>query len=332
MHEVLAKLLEAHVAHELSNWHGEHLERTLRERVSALFRWFSTVELEEVVTRAQIGRVIERYVIELRVSGGITELTGEMSRLVYTSRAASDARLDQLLTAEMYEEFADKVLALDGVRRTLIELIAQSSTAQTISARLLARAVLDLVALGVAPVRNVAPSSLTLAANKLASRILPMLESFVALALARHRDRMTPHSDEHLLELRSVVDDVWARVSPMRLSDVFATIQERDVEDFVVLAYEFWLRYRKTEFFRRISTEVIDYFFQKYERATLQALIDDMGVSEEMVAEAVIELLQPLLDHAASSGALESGIRARLESFYGSPEAAVQVESVLRRD
>lgn len=323
MHEVLAKLLEAHVAHELSSWHGEHLERTLRERVSALFRWFSTVQLEDVVTRAQIGRVIERYVIELRVSGGITELSGEMSRLVYTSRAASDVRLDQLLTAEMYEEFADKVLALDGVRRTLIELIAQSSTVQTISARLLARAVLDLVALGMAPVRSVAPSGLTTAANKLAARLLPMLESFAALALAQHRERMTQqHSDEHLLELRSVVDDVWARVSPMRLSEVFAVIQEHDVEDFVVLAYEFWLRYRKTEFFRRISMEVIDHFFQKYERATLLALIDDMGVDEALIAEAVIDLLQPLLDHAARSGALERGIRARLESFYGSEAAA----------
>lgn len=107
----------------------------------------------------------------------------------------------------------------------------------------------------------------------------------------------------------------------MRLSEVFAFLHEQDIEDFVVLIYEFWLRYRKTDFFRRVAEEAIDHFFQKYGQATLSAVIDDMGVDERMVTSEVLMLVGPMLDHAARSGALERGIRRRLEAFYRSSAA-----------
>jgi hypothetical protein len=336
VHEVLAKLLDAHVAEEASRWQGERLARTLGEYVKMLFHWFSAVKLDDVSTREQIFRVIQRYVIDLRVSGGITELSGETSRLVYASRAAADTRLDQLLSAEMYEEFADKVLALEGVRRTLIELIAQSSTVREISARVIARAVLDLAAVGLAPVRGLAPAALSGWADKLGPALLPPLERLTEAALRKHRELARSDTRQQLIELldsdglRSVLDDLWTRVSPMRLSELFAAIEEHDVEDFVVLVYEFWLRYRQTDFFRRVSQDVIDYFFRKYGQTTLLDLIDDMGVSEAMLTEVVVDVFRPLLDEAARSGALEHGIRMQLEAFYGSPAAKAALAAALQ--
>jgi hypothetical protein len=108
----------------------------------------------------------------------------------------------------------------------------------------------------------------------------------------------------------------------MRLSELFALIGAQDVEDFVVLVYEFWLRYRKTAFFRRISNEIVDYFFGKYGQVTLLEAIEDMGVSERMVCDEVVGLLRPMIEHAARSGVLEHYIRARLEAFYHSSAAA----------
>lgn len=334
MNEVLAKLLETHVQHELALWQGDGLARTLTERVSALFRWCAEVKLDDVMTREQIVGVIDRYVIELRISGGITELTGEMSHLVFTSRASADARIDEVLTPEMYEEFADKVIALEGVRRELIALIAHSSTMSAISAQLVARGLLDMIIVAI-PLPNILESLPgTTFAAKLRDRILPGLERQVAELIIRVHKRLSDDGEKHAVEvlspdrLRTLVDEVWERVSSMHLSEVFAVLDEQDVEDFVVLVYEFWLRYRKTAFFRRISSEVVDYFFTKYGGETLLSLIDDMGVTEEMVAAEVLALAQPALEHAARSGALETFIRKRLESFYHSPEAAAAVERV----
>jgi hypothetical protein len=322
MNAVLERLLEAQLQHELASWRGAALTATLAGRVSALFRWFGEVKLDDVLTREQISGVIQRYVIELRVSGGITELSGEMSQLVFVSRASAEARLDDVFTPEMYDEFADKVLALESARNALIGLIAQSASASTISARLLSLGLLDLIALAI-PI----PSAETFAA-KLGSKILPGLERRLATALARRRERLASDTERTMLEvldperLRAVADDVWDQVSPMRLSELFALIGAQDVEDFVVLVYEFWLRYRKTAYFRRISNELVDYFFGKYGQETLLGLIEDMGVNERMVCDEVVGLLRPMFEHAVHSGALEHYIRARLERFYRS-EAAV---------
>lgn len=328
MHEALTSLLEAHVRHELALFEGDRLTRMLAEQVSALFRWFADVTLDDVMTRAQIIGVIERYAIGLRVSGGITELSGEMSQVVFKSRATASTRLDQILTPAMYEEFADKVLALEGVRRELIALIAQSATVHATSARLFARGLVDLLALVVPVSSQLSPPALTAFVTKLGAGILPGLERLASDAFARHRDRFAREREQVLLELldvdrlRSLADELWDRLSPLPLSEVFALIGEQDVEDFVVLIYEFWVRYRETPFFHRIATELVDHFFHKYGQATLLALVDDMGVNESMVTEEVVALLQPIVEHAVRSGALERGIYERLEAFYRSPAAA----------
>ena len=95
--DVREQLFEAHVQHELSLWHGAALEATVAEWVRALFRFCETTKLDDVATPAQILGVIDRYVIELRVSGGITELTGEMSNLVFSSKATANTRLDEVV-------------------------------------------------------------------------------------------------------------------------------------------------------------------------------------------------------------------------------------------
>jgi hypothetical protein len=323
MSERLERLLDAHVQHELACWRSDRIARTLGDRIHSLFLWFGEVKLDDVVTPEQIADIIERYVIQLRVSGGITELTGEMSRLVFTSHATAEARLDQILTPDMYEEFADKVLALEGVRRELIALVARSSSAKSLSAHLVARAVLDLLAVA----NRVTPAPLSSLATRAGRAVLPRLEQLATLALERHRERIADEYESRLIELldperlRSIVDEVWDRVSTKRLSEVFSHVEEQDIEDFVVLVYEFWQRYRKTDFFRRISTEATAYFFQKYGQVTLLALIDDMGVTEAMVTQEVASLLRPILDHAIQSGALERALRRELEAFYRSDAA-----------
>lgn len=326
MAEPLERLLEAHVQHELASFRGDALRVTVEERVRALFDWFAEVKLDDVCTRAQIAGVVDRYVIDLRVSGGITELSGEMSRLVFTSQATAQTRLDSIFSHEMYREFADKLLALDGVRRELIALIAHSATVRSIRASLIARAVLDLIGV-VPPSVGLLPPVLSSLSTRASAALLRAVEYVADRALAQHRERLEQRGDERLVEqfgperLRALLDDLWEHVSMMRLSEVFAFLHEQDIEDFVVLIYEFWLRYRKTDFFRRVAEEAIDHFFQKYGQATLSAVIDDMGVDERMVTSEVLMLVGPMLDHAARSGALERGIRRRLEAFYRSSAA-----------
>jgi hypothetical protein len=316
-------LLEAHVQHVLAAWRGDAAARAIAERVSSLLRWFGEVKLDQVATRAQVMGLIQRHVIELRVSGGITELAGELSRLVFSSQKSAATRLDQVLTDEEYGEFADKVIALEGVRRGVIAMIAQSEAFGLFRTRVIAHTLSALVFRRTAP-RGVGGS------------LLPALEQRLTRVLTRYfeRQKSAPLATEReLLELvdpellRSLIDDIWATVAPKPLTESFAFIGEQDLEDFVVLGYEFWLRYRRSDYFREIMEEMVDHFFAKYGGLSLAELLEDMGVDDAMIARELETCLVPLLDEAARTGFLEQQVRARLGAFYGSPAAEALLQT-----
>lgn len=308
-------LLEAHVQHELSRWRGDALPERLRTWVTALFDWMTQVKLDDVATASQIMGVIERYVIDLRVSGGIAELAGETSQIVFSSRTASETRLDEVVVGNAYEAFTAKLSTLEDLRRELISLVARSEAFDIITARLIARILSDLL-LGSG------------AANKLVRKLLPALDRGVEAVLTRRiehqREQTSTRTEQNLLEaldhdfLRSVADEVWAAISGLSLADAFKLITQNDLEDFVVLCYDFWLNYRKTPYFHRISEEVVAHFFDKYGQQTLAFLVDDMGVTEEMVAQELSIFLGPLVAEASRTGFLEQQVREQLQSFYSS--------------
>src|SRR4051794_17777163 len=126
MNELAASLLEAHVKHELNRLRGGGLARLIDEHIGATLSWLADVPLNDLASRAQIIGVIDRLVIDLRVSGGITELASEMARAVVSSPVSSDTQLSQILDRTTFEEFTEKLLALDSVRQELISLAANS--------------------------------------------------------------------------------------------------------------------------------------------------------------------------------------------------------------
>lgn len=336
MNEVLERLLQAQVRHELALLQDERLPHSVERGVSNLFGWFETVTLNEVCTRAQINAVIQRYVIELRVSGGITELVGELSQLVLQSRSSSATRVSEILAPASYAEFADKLMALDRVRRELIALVAHSTTFAEINARLLSRSLLDMLLPSILRNPGRLAAGLSTLWQPLSRAFRPDVERRLAELLEQyleqHRERVTRDIEQRLLQalnpesIRSLLDEIWDGVSGMQLSEAFQFIGEQDLEDFVVLVHEFWLRYRKSQFFRAISEEMVDHFFTKYGDGTLSSLIDDMGVSQAMVSEELIGFLQPMVKHALQTGALEQWLRAKLSDFYGSDAALAALD------
>ncbi len=321
-------LLEAHVQHELDGLRGEAFGRFVETELSALFDWLATVTLNDVSSRDQIVGVIERRAIEIRVSGGITELAGEMANKVFTSARNEHTRLDQIVGSRAFEDIIDKVVGLEQAKHQIIHSVTQSTAYRTAISRVLQRAVLDF-AFGVRePVETRGLSLLAHVGRRVARRLIPDLERTVARRLSRHLDRNADQiargGEEVLLDaldattIRRTADEIWADLAPMRLSDIFAHIGSYDLEDFVVIGHEFWLKFRKTEYFHEIMRGLVDHFFDKYGEQSLVALIDDMGVSKDMVVTEVRLQGAPVIVKALETGFLERLIRAHLEPFYAS--------------
>jgi hypothetical protein len=166
-------------------------------------------------------------------------------------------------------------------------------------------------------------------------RLVPELEQRVTAALGRyferHASRLFKQAERRLVDVldpewvRQIADEIYDAVSRLRLSEAAATFTPQDLEDFVVLGYEFWLRFRRTPYFSAVVAEVVDRLFTKYDTENLLAVMEDMGITQEMVVSEVKAFARPIVDHALRTGFAEQRIRAHLEPFYRSAAVAAIV-------
>lgn len=324
--DIATRLLDAHVAHELRQLEPSQLPELIEREVSALFAWLAGVKLEDLVTRQQINGVIERYVIDLKIGGAFTELAGEMSRLVVSSRLSEQTRVDQVLQPGAFAQFADKLSGLDDLWRELLHLVVQSDAYATLLSSTLRRGALDAL------FRETEGAAQRTFVDGMLAKLRPLVakrvEPYLSVYLEKLIKRSIRHSEKRLIvaldieAVRGLVDEVWDEIRPMKLSDAFAFVSSHDLEDFVVLGYEFWQRYRKTRYFREISRELVDYFFTKYEADSVLGLLDELEITPAMVSEELKGFLPTLLEQAKATGLLEQRIRTHLERFYRSEAAA----------
>jgi hypothetical protein len=328
MNDLARELCEAHVQYELTRLRQGPLSRLIQEQIAEVFAWLENVKLNDIATRAQVMGVIERNVIELPVSGGITELAGQMSQAVFAARAGEETRVDEIFLPELYAEFADKVVALESARAALIKLVTQSSAFGTIAARVLSTACANLLFRSKRAVSKEGRERSPAASEGLGQELERRFGAAVARYLENHAEGLSREGERLFSEVldddcvRWIADEIWDAVSRMKLTDAFAFISAHDLEDFVVLGYEFWLRYRKTRYFRETCLEVVDRLFSKWGDESVLSLIEDMGVTEQMVTHELQTFVGPVFEHADRTGFVEQQIRVRLEAFYDSQAVA----------
>ena len=127
MDEIISKLLEAHVTHELNRFKRGGYKKTIKEEVAAVFQWIKKIKLKEVITPEQIIGLIERNVVELPVAGGITELAGEMSQRVLASPQNKKTSLEDIFARKQYDDIVDKIGSLKSARKDIIRRFVTSS-------------------------------------------------------------------------------------------------------------------------------------------------------------------------------------------------------------
>lgn len=328
MNELARALFEAHVAHELADARQAEFDDRITLLTQQAFEWLAQVQLIDLLTPERVLAVIDRYVIELRISGGITELAGQLSREVFSSDASARTRVDELLSDESFREYADKIESLEEALREVLHLVAATPTFRTLLTRGLTSATVQLLLGSAGDDTAPAPGVLASLRRELGGELGRQLEARLGRYFERNAGRIVKLSAEHLSatlnsdSLRTLADDLWDRIGPTRLSELFRFLTVSDVEDFWVVGFETWLKFRKTPFFRTTSAQVVDAIFEKYGAESVLTLLDDMGVSEEMVVHELRTLFGPVRAHARQTGLREQQVRQRLEPFYASDAVA----------
>ncbi len=330
---IIDRLLEAHVQHELARFGPRKLRQAIREEVAAAFQWAGSVRLREVVTPEQIVALIDRTVVKLPIAGGASELAREMSQRVHASKHNKGTSIEDICPGPVFAAVVARIAMLEGPRQAFIHRLVTSSvyTEQMSNALfngikeyLLSENMLAQKVPGLASLIKLGKFAVNKTMRPLEAAVEKTVKAYIETNLGNTIRRSEQSINDHF-NAAHIVDAggrVWEALAPRKLAEFMKVLDGGDLDDLVAIGLEFWEHFRNTPYFRAVNTDLVRHFFDKYGDAHISRVAADFGVTEKLVVDELAQVLGRGIDQTVASGFLEQRIRARLEDFYRSPQAA----------
>lgn len=325
-------LLEQHVKHELASLKGAKLRRFLATEVDELFGYAGTITLNRLTSVEQVMGVIQRIVIDMELDAGIPEMAAEMATEVLNAPVQRTSRLRDIITREQATGFLEEALELRHQRERVISEIMAHPVYQELVSNVVYQGVVNYLYEDNLITKSVpGVGSMMKFGKRMANRAVPGLdESFerrFKAWLADSLPGLIARSEQFLNraltddELRDSVMAVWVSLEDRTIEELHEGLGDVQLQEFVVLGYEFWLQFRKTEYFEGCARAVVEHLFTMYGDRPVIELLGDVGVGHDLVMAEVDALAVPVIDVLREEGYLEALIRRRLEPFYKSAAA-----------
>jgi len=278
--------------------------------------------LDRLVSREQIKATARKYVTTTQIQGSIPELAGEIAARVYRHPAQDENRIGEVIDAEHVEALVAKLLALPLVR----ERLPSSPLAISMVSGWLYQIALDLVVHNrEVAVRVPGVSSLLAAGGQIVGTLAPGAQLDLDLRLRDLAERgarfmlhraAAPGGSAHELPLYDTVIDLWHEQADEPMSSFREYLSQDDLEDLLIVGYEFWLAFRGTAYLHSLVDEGVDFFFDKYGGFSLRALLEEFGVEREDLVEEALRFGPPVVQALSENGMLAAFLRRRLEPFF----------------
>ncbi|MBE0485719.1 hypothetical protein [Marinobacter sp.] len=325
-------LFEAHVKHEMAALKGAKLQKFLDQEVDELLDRAGTVTLGRLISVDQVMGVIRRIVMDMELDAGIPELAAEMATEVMKAQVQSDTTLGEILSREQASDFIEEALELRNQRERIITEIMAHPVYQELVSNVVYHGLVNYLYEDNMIARSVpGVGSMMKFGKKMANKAVPGLDetferrikawlsdSLPGLIARSEQFLHKAFSDE---ELRDSVMAAWVSLETKTIDELQEGLGEVELQAFVVLGYEFWLNFRKTGYFDGCAQAVVDHLFVKYGDRPVMELLQDVGVTREVIVTEVEALVLPVIDVLREEGYLEALVRRRLGAFYRSASA-----------
>ena len=323
-------LLDAQVQFIVDQLTGKSLQSLVERELDALLIASEKLMLNEAVTRQMIKDTALTYAADLELHGAIPELVGDVARALYAHKIQTKTHLKDLLSDEHFENILDKILELKTARKQLVHAAVGNPLYADIAA--------DLIYNGVKGYMNDNPLTKSIpgmsSMMKLGSSVMggAKMEENVKGYIRSSLKPILKQSEHFLIDtldddrLRDTALAVWKHLKTHKISEVRESISSEDIEDFFVIAYEYWRELRKTTYYREMIGAGIDAFFDKYGDVSLAELLEEMGMTREILLGEAMRFAPHVLAVLKKKKLLDPAIRRNLESFYASAAAKAILE------
>ena len=322
-------LFEAHVKHEMASLKGAKLKKFLEAEVDELLNHAETVPLEQLVSSEQVMGVIRRIVIDMELDAGIPELAAEMATEVMSAPVQADTTLGEILSRDQASAFIEEALELRQQRERIIAGIMAHPVYQELVSNVVYHGLVNYLYEDNLLTRSVpGVGSMMKFGKKMANKAVPGLdETFerrIKAWLSDSLPGLITRSEQFLHkaltddELRDSVMAAWVTLEGSTIAELKDGLGDVELQEFVVLGYDFWLHFRETVYFEGCAQAAVEHLYAKYGSQPVITLLQDVGVTREVIVTELTELALPVVDVLREEGYVEALLRRRLGAFYRS--------------
>jgi hypothetical protein len=326
---VAEQLLDAHVHYMVEQLTGDGLQALIESELDALLADAAKLRLRDVVSAKTIRQTARTYAVEIEMGGGLPPLVAEIARVLYAHEVHARTAAKDVVSHERYTEAVDKLLELKSLREKLLRAAATSPIYIAFASELLYHGIRGYLARGTEATRGIpGAGSMMKLGRSVLSKASPGLETTLDESLKRYVARsveVTARASAELVlkhlsdeALRSMARQIWDHVKVEPIGRLREDVGSDDVEDLFVIGYEYWRELRKTELYRTLIDAGIDAFFIAYGDVPLTALLDDLGITREIMLAEAMRYAPHVLRVLKRRKLLDGIVRRQLEGFYRS--------------
>lgn len=322
------QLLDAHVAHILTRCDKKNLPAEAEQWVDQLLSFSGKLKLSSLVKKKTVADTAVSYASDMEIAPAIPEIVAGIARHIFQHEAHEKTHLSDLVSDHDFQDMLDKFAEMGELRERIIhELIGNPVYAALVS---------DLLYRGITryvndnPLTNRLPGakSMLKLGKSMMEKAGPNFEAGIRHYIKNNTRSAMAESERFLLaylssdELIENATNVWNKLKDEPISRFRDYASEDDVEEIFVIGFEFWRRFRKTDYYANLIRAGVEHFYKVYGRVSLKKLMEEFGITRDIILTEVMRYGPDVVAELNKQGVIEEIARAQLAPFYKSDEVA----------
>ena len=320
-------ILSAHIQYELAQFTPAAVAATIGREVNALYDWLGSVTVGDLVGPDQLLALLRRALVERPLPAEIGVFLQENATIALELVQDEPSPLHLFVPEPVVQHVIENVAAMQDVRQQVTHRIVRSSIYSRLISNVLYHGIKSFLLSehGVARAIPGAGVFVRLGQNALNSaapqleknvdkQLLTFIHDNIQQLIADSETFLNRTLDEELIHKAG--DELWETLKDEPLATLTAAIDKQSVGGWSEVAEELWQHGRTTPLFDDALQAVVRSFFLRYGKRPVADVLGLLGLDQEIAAQELQVLIEPIAQQALATGYLEARIRARLEPFY----------------
>ncbi|MBL1078021.1 hypothetical protein JK358_26810 [Nocardia sp. 2] len=328
--EIAERLLDLQVDYIVAEVTGERFAEVIARDTDAVIGIADTIIFRDVVEVEQAKQTVANVIDHIGGSPVLRELVGTFADSIYDNIAENNEyTLGDVVEREPVEQLLEKIFGMHQAQERILERLTDSPLVATVASKFVDHLINDfmetnkqlagkipgvgsLVSLGTSAAKQARKAAEKAAGE--GSFLGEMAGKGAAFALKR-----TNNAIRDMLRNAPVHDaamEFWDLHAGEPVSGLREYLSQKDLHELALIIYQIAVTTREKEYFSELVAECVEVFFDKYGDHTLAAMLPELGLSNETIANEILRYGPAVVEAAKRNGVLAKLIRERLEPFF----------------